>query len=81
MKIKKGITIGKTRSALYKAARFLGDVNSVKRGTIGQRLIRTFMFEVVRLRSSSMPSKCTTFQLNFSNTHSLCITESVSTGT
>ena len=40
-----------------------------------------YMRGMVRLRSSSMPSKCTTFQLNFSNTHSLWITESVSTGT
>ena len=35
---KKGLTIGKTRSALYKSAKILGDVNSVKRGTIGKRL-------------------------------------------
>ena len=44
--------------------------------------VQTYLvFKMVRLRSSSMPSKCTTFQLNSSNTHSLCITESVSTGT
>ena len=36
--MKKGLTIGKTRSALYKTAKFLGDVNSVKRGTVGQRV-------------------------------------------
>ena len=36
--MKKGITIGKTRSALYKTAKLLGDVNSVKRGTVGQRV-------------------------------------------
>ena len=30
---------------------------------------------------SSVLYRCTTFQLNFSNTHSLCITDSVSTGT
>lgn len=36
---KKGITIGKTRSALYKAGKLLGDVNAAKRGTIGQRLV------------------------------------------
>ena len=46
-----------------------------------QRLQTDNTFMMVRLRSSSMPSKCTTFQLNFSNTHSLCITDSVSTGT
>ena len=34
----KGLTIGKTRSALYETARILGDVNAVKRGTIGQRI-------------------------------------------
>ena len=37
--MKKGLTIGKTRSALYKSAKFLGDVNSVKRGSVGQRLL------------------------------------------
>ena len=36
--MKKGLTIGKTRSALYKSAKFLGDVNSVKRGSVGQRV-------------------------------------------
>lgn len=35
---KAGLTIGKTRSALYKTSRILGDINAVKRGTIGQRL-------------------------------------------
>ena len=35
---KKGITIGKIRTALYKSARLLGDVNSVKRGTINRRI-------------------------------------------
>ena len=35
---KKGITIGKTRSMLYKTARVLGDLNSIKRGTIGTRV-------------------------------------------
>lgn len=38
MGTKKGITIGKTRTALYKTARILGDVNSVARGTVPQRL-------------------------------------------
>ena len=36
--MKKGLTIGKTRSALYKSAKFLGDVNSVQRGSVGQRV-------------------------------------------
>ena len=36
--MKKGLTIGKTRSFLYKAAKILGDVNSVKRGSVGQRV-------------------------------------------
>ena len=35
---KKGIKIGKTRSTFYKTAKFLGDVNSIKRGTLGKRL-------------------------------------------
>ena len=35
---KKLITIGKIRSLLYKSAKLLGDVNSIKRGTIGKRV-------------------------------------------
>ena len=35
---KRGLTIGKTRSTLYKTAKVLGDVNSLKRGTVGQRI-------------------------------------------
>ena len=35
---KQGISIGKIRSALYGTAKILGDVNSVKIGTIGQRI-------------------------------------------
>jgi hypothetical protein len=34
------MSIGKTRSALYKAARILGDINAVKRGTVGKRITR-----------------------------------------
>ena len=37
--MKKKLTIGKTRSTLYKTAKILGDVNSIKRGTIGKRVI------------------------------------------
>ena len=36
--MKKGITIGKTRSALYKSAKILGDVGAVKNGKITKRL-------------------------------------------
>ena len=36
--MKKGWTIGKTRTVLYKTAKILGDVNSVKRGTVGRRI-------------------------------------------
>ena len=32
------ITIGKTRSALYKSAKLLGDINSIKKGKIGRRI-------------------------------------------
>jgi len=35
---KKGWTIGKTRSLLYKSGKVLGDVNAVKRGAIGTRV-------------------------------------------
>ena len=38
MRNKKGLTIGKTRSALYKTAKTLGDINAVKSGTIGRRI-------------------------------------------
>ena len=38
MKNRKGLTIGKTRSALYKTAKILGDINAIKRGTIGRRV-------------------------------------------
>ena len=38
MRNKKGLTIGKTRSALYKTAKILGDINAVRRGTIGRRV-------------------------------------------
>lgn len=37
---KKGLTISKTRTMLYKTARFLGDVSAVKNGTIGKRILR-----------------------------------------
>ena len=30
-------TIGKTRSFLYKSGKVLGDINAVKRGTLGHR--------------------------------------------
>jgi|TARA_B100000780_G_C20994523_1_gene397776 hypothetical protein len=30
-------TIGKTRSFLYKSGKILGDINAVKRGTLGHR--------------------------------------------
>lgn len=40
---RKGLTIGKTRSALYKTARILGDVNAVKRGTIPQRVVSRYV--------------------------------------
>lgn len=39
MSRKKGLTIGKARSAMYTGGRVLGDINAVARGTIGQRLL------------------------------------------
>ncbi len=36
--MKKKITIGKARSFLYGTAKFLGDINSIKRGRIANRL-------------------------------------------
>lgn len=40
MSRRKGLTISKVRTALYKSARLLGDVSAVKNGTIGKRLLR-----------------------------------------
>ena len=40
MSKRKGLTIGKTRSALYTTAKVLGYVNAVKRGTLGKRVVR-----------------------------------------
>ncbi|KMM51952.1 phage protein [Bacillus glycinifermentans] len=34
------MNINKIRSALYKSAKILGDVNAAKRGTIGKRIAR-----------------------------------------
>ena len=34
------ISISKTRGVLYLIARLLGDVNAVKKGTVGRRLVR-----------------------------------------
>ena len=36
--MKKGITISQVRSTLYQAAKILGDINAVKRGTVDQRV-------------------------------------------
>ena len=52
--MKKGLTIGKTRSALYKSAKFLGDVNSVKRGSVGQRVTNRVVGNVSGKVSSSI---------------------------
>lgn len=40
MSRRKGFTISKVRTGLYKTARILGDVSAVKNGTIGKRLAR-----------------------------------------
>ena len=53
--MKKGITIGKTRSALYKTAKLLGDVNAVKRGSVAQRVTN----RVVRKVSGNISGKVT----------------------
>lgn len=37
---KKGITIPKVRSKLYKSARILGDVQAVMSGKVGKRILR-----------------------------------------
>ncbi|MEC3607476.1 hypothetical protein [Bacillus glycinifermentans] len=34
------MSINKIRSALYKSAKILGDINAVKKGTIGKRMAR-----------------------------------------
>lgn len=52
--MKKGLTIGKTRSALYKSAKLLGDVNSVKRGSVGKRVTNRVVGNVSGKVSSSI---------------------------
>jgi hypothetical protein len=37
---RKGWTIGKTRSLLYKSGAILGDVQAVKKGRVHKRLLR-----------------------------------------
>jgi hypothetical protein len=34
------VSLNKTRNFLYKLARFLGDVNAVKKGSLGKRIGR-----------------------------------------
>ena len=51
---KKGITIGKTRSVLYKAARILGDFNSIKKGTIGNRVSNRIVGKISGRMSSKV---------------------------
>lgn len=34
------MSISKTRSILYKVARILGDIDAVKKGTVGKRIVR-----------------------------------------
>jgi hypothetical protein len=52
---KKGLTIDKTRGALYKTGRVLGDINAVKRGTIDKRVVRRgFGWSVGRLIGTLM---------------------------
>lgn len=45
---KKGITVGKTRSVLYAAARILGDVQAVKKGpqAVAKRIVRKQAFKL-----------------------------------
>ena len=40
MKNRKGLTIGKTRSTLYKTAKILGDINAIKRKLLEKLHIR-----------------------------------------
>jgi hypothetical protein len=41
------MSLNKTRSFLYALARFLGDVNAVRRGKIGQRVGRRVAGKIV----------------------------------
>ncbi|MDA1478262.1 hypothetical protein [Bacillus changyiensis] len=34
------MSINKIRSAMYKSAKILGDVNAVKKGKVGKRIVR-----------------------------------------
>ena len=61
MRTKKGITIGKTRSILYKAAKLLGDINSVKRGSIDSRFSTRVVGKFSGRASSSISKGITEF--------------------
>lgn len=61
MSKKKGWTIGKTRSLLYKTGRVLGDINSVKNGKIDQRVTN----RVIGKASTRISSKVSRSILNF----------------
>jgi hypothetical protein len=40
MKNRNPFTIGKIRTLLYSLAKILGDINAIKGGTIGKRIVR-----------------------------------------
>lgn len=61
MGAKKGWTIGKTRSLLYKTGRVLGDVNAVKKGKIDQRVTNRLLGKA----STRISSKVSRSILNF----------------
>jgi len=52
--MKKGLTIGKTRSALYKSAKALGDISAAKNGKIAQRVTNRVVGKVSGKLSSGI---------------------------
>ena len=52
--MKKGFTIGKARSALYRTGKVLGDINSVKRGKVSQRVTNRIIGKVIGKISSKI---------------------------
>ncbi len=58
-------SIGKTRSTLYKSAKILGDINAVKRGTVGRRLTYRFSGKIsARILSKLIRTISKIFKLN-----------------
>ena len=65
MKKANKISVGKTRSALYKSAKILGDINAIRRGSIGRRLTHRLTGKIsARILSKLIRTISKIFKLN-----------------